>query len=230
MVREQDSGRGGGWVMDGLLSFGGSGSGWHGRCGLSHCPPRCPSPGRSVHIPIVLKLQGQGLLLPPGQLGQGLLEQAPGFLVEDGGDLGLLHAQGWVLQVPSGPSRLSCSLATRSRIVQGLPGGDGDEPGAEGGLKAEAGQSAIDADEGFLDRVIRVLVVLQDGKGLAVDIPGKEPDQGAEGGLVALLGLSPPRPAPRVYGTASLDRGSDRRSGRPSASSGARSRRLPPSC
>ena len=117
------------------------------------------------------ELQQEGLLLALGQVGQGLPQQAPGLLVQDMVHLVVLHPQGGVLLAVLAGFQGLVPRAGAVQEVQGLAGGDGDEPGAEAGLEAEAGQGPVDPQEGLLDHVVGVQVVLDDGEGLAVDVP-----------------------------------------------------------
>ena len=105
-----------------------------------------------------------------------------------GGHLVALHPQGQVLGTALHRVQALVGAALAGQEIQGLAGGDGDEPGAEGGLEPESGQGPVDPQEGLLHHVVGVQVVLEDGKGLAVDVPLEAFHQLAESRLVPGLG------------------------------------------
>ena len=74
--------------------------------------------------------------------------------------------------------------------VQRLAPGDGQQPGAEGGLAAEALQLLVDGNERFLRDILGVLGRAERGKGGAVDRAAVALDELAEGLVVAGLGAA----------------------------------------
>ena len=191
-----------------LPSSGGSGSGWHGRCGPSRCPRRCPSPGRSPRISSRSGASASGPASGAWGGWAGPPAAGGGIPGPGQGSSGCPPPAGRDVPGPPRPgSRDSWPGRAAVQEVQGLAGGDGDEPGAEAGFEAEAGQGPVDPEEGLLDHVVGVQVVLDDGEGLAVDVPLEALHQQAEGGLVAGLGRLHPGPDLRgVVGGIAQDR------------------------
>jgi hypothetical protein len=106
--------------------------------------------------------------------------------------LGVLHSQGGMLLAFFAGFQGFVARAGAIQEIQGLAGGDGDELGSEAGFKAEAGEGPVSPEKGLLNDVIGIQVVLDDGEGLAIDIPLKALHQQAESRLVTGLGRLDP--------------------------------------
>ena len=74
--------------------------------------------------------------------------------------------------------------------IECLAPGDGEQPGAEGGVAAEALQLLVDGNEGLLGNILGILGRPERGKGGTVDGAPVALDELAEGLIVASLGAA----------------------------------------
>lgn len=126
-------------------------------------------------------------MLALGEMGKSLPEKTSAFLVQERGHLVLLHPEGGMLMALGILIQGLMTGLSPIQMVEGLARGDGDEPRAEAGFKAESGKGAVDPQEGLLRHIIGILVVLEDRVNLAVDIALEALHQLAKGLLISFL-------------------------------------------